>query len=152
MVRIGVDHNRIPTPVPIGHIGEIERRHAPVPIIEPESRGTAARQMPNVTGSESAVPMPMLKGVIQVKLRVVAALIVSYPLAVGMDVRRLGMTFRVLESPGWGPGGAGGRGVFYGGRSVRRGIPAANVFLPRGVCGFFFVLGKRAHGANQQCS
>jgi hypothetical protein len=79
---------------------------------------------------------------IQMEARIVPALVMSYPLAIGMNMGRVGMAFRVFETAG--RRGMlflmGGRGVFllprrrggmfHGGRSMRRSITTANVLLP----------------------
>jgi hypothetical protein len=101
---------------------------------------------------------------IQMKLRSVASLIVAYPLAIAMNMGRLGMTFLIAEVLGrrggmfFRPRGRGGmlllarRGSFDGGWSFRRDISSANVRLSAARSALFLMLGKSPYRANQQYS
>ncbi len=100
MIRIVINHDGIAAPVPIAHIRQIERRYTPIPVVEPKPVGTAAGQMPHMARPESARPTAVLERMIQVKLRGVTALVVPYPLTVGMHVGRFGVTFLIAEISG----------------------------------------------------
>jgi hypothetical protein len=89
---------------------------------------------------------------IQMKFRGISSLIVSYPLAVRVNVRRVGMTFRVFKTAS-----RAGSGMFvlpwrrrvpYRWRSLRRGITSADMFLSSFMV--FLVLRINTASANQQ--
>ena len=53
--------------------------------------------MPDMAGTEAAGEVPVRKGMIEVVVRVATASVMADPCAVLMDVRRIGMSVRVVE-------------------------------------------------------
>jgi hypothetical protein len=97
MIRIVVDYDRVGIPQPVGNIAELERRDAPVEVVEPEPRRAAALKMKHMAWSEAAREMPVFERMVQMELSVVPSSVVPNPLAVMFDMRRIGMSRLVLE-------------------------------------------------------
>lgn len=78
-------------PIPIVAVTIVKRRDAKIKAAEPEAFAITASDAPHVSAAKAAFETAMLPRMLQVKAGIVAALIVANPLAVGMDVRRLGV-------------------------------------------------------------
>src|SRR5579863_8932709 len=79
MVRIVVDDDIVRVPEPAVAVPHVIGRNAPVPVVEPESPRAAAAQMPYMARAEAAAKAAMLPGMVQMKVRVVAAGVVADP-------------------------------------------------------------------------
>jgi len=153
MVRISVYYDSVAAPIPVGDITQIEGRDAPVPVVKPEPAGATASQVPYVGRTESARKVAVLKGMVQVELRSVTTLVMTYPLTICMDVGCFGVTRLIAKTLGVLRCGVFGRGrmllLARGGRfgrglgSARWSVPAANVFLAAGGM-FALMLSERA--------
>src|SRR5271168_1537189 len=95
VIRIVINYNLIGIPQPIPAIPQIKRRDAEVEPAEPESRRSPSGQMPHMPATESARKVPVLPRMIQVVVRIVLPGIMSDPLAIRMNVRRVRMTLFV---------------------------------------------------------
>ena len=95
VIGIVVDDYLVVIPGPVGDKAQIEGRDAPVEVIEPEPAWSSASQVPDVTLSDTAVKSPMFERFIKVEIGIVAASIMTNPLAVGMNVGRFGMTWLI---------------------------------------------------------
>jgi hypothetical protein len=90
VVGVFVDDDVVGIPEPATHVGKVVRGDAPIPIVEAESIGTAAGEMPAMRRAEAAVPVAVLPGVVDVVVRVVGTAVVADPL-VAVDVWGVGM-------------------------------------------------------------
>jgi hypothetical protein len=97
VVRVLIDHDVIPAPVPIAAVANVIGRDAEIEPAEPEARRATAGKMPQVAAAESAGEMAVLPRMIEMVVRVVRTRVVSDPLAIRVDVRSLRMTGRVAE-------------------------------------------------------
>ena len=91
VVRVVINHNLIRIPNPAIHVTDIVGSHAEIESSKPEALRPAACQSPEMALADAAFKAPVFPNMIDMVMRVIAAAIVSYPLAVGMDVGRLGM-------------------------------------------------------------
>jgi hypothetical protein len=91
VIGVFVDHDRIGIPKPIVDIGVIKRSDAPVEVVEPESLPVSSLQVENVAWPEATIEMPVLKGMREMEPLVTGSGIVPYPVAVALDVRRVGV-------------------------------------------------------------
>lgn len=96
MVGILIDYDRIGVPKPIRSVTPFVRKNAEKVPAEPETPGTAAFQMEDMTRSKAECKAPVFKGMIDVKPAVVAAH-VSDPLPVFVDVWGVRMPFEIPE-------------------------------------------------------
>jgi len=108
MVGIFIDDDVVTVPKPVIAESDVECTNAEVEPAEPETIGAASTEMPNVTAAETAGEVAMLPGMIEMHTGIITAGVVADPLAVGVDVRRVGMSCLVVEVRG------------CGGRSSRR--------------------------------
>ena len=97
MVGIVINDDVVCIPEPSTAIGEVKLCNAESPIIEPEAAGTATTKTPYVAASETARETTMFKRTIQMEAWIVAALIVTNPLAIAVDVGRFGMVLAVRQ-------------------------------------------------------
>ena len=97
MVRIGVDHHLVTVPQPVVAIAIIIGGHAKIETAKPEALMSPSRQPENVAAAKPARKAPVLPGMIEVVVGVIAAGIISNPFAIGMNVRGIGMPFRVAK-------------------------------------------------------
>lgn len=95
VVGIVEDGDLVSGPVPIVAIGVISRSDAEIEASEPETRPIAAGYAPNVAAAEAAGETAMLPRMIDVVVGIIAAGVMTDPLAVGMDVRSFGMALFV---------------------------------------------------------
>ena len=100
VVGIFVDDNVIAVPEPIPAEPDVVGCDAEVETAEPEAAGTASSEMPDVAAAETAGEVTVLPGVIDMVVRIVAASVVTDPLAVGVDMRSVGMAGLVGEVRG----------------------------------------------------
>ena len=91
MIRVFVDDDVITIPEPAITEADIHRGDAEVEAAEPKATGAASRQVPDMASTEAACEAPVLLGMIEVVVRIVAPGVVADPLAVGMDVRCVGV-------------------------------------------------------------
>lgn len=97
MIGIVIDDDVIAVPEPIIAEGDIYRGYAEIEATEPESTGATSRQVPDVASTKATCEAPVLPGMIEVVVRIVAPGVVADPLAVGMDVRCVGVPALVVE-------------------------------------------------------
>jgi hypothetical protein len=91
VIRIFVDHDIIAVPVPIVDVTVIEWRDPEIESVKPKTVPVAATQVEHMAGTETACEVPVLPWMILMKTWVVAALIMSNPLIVSVNVRRVRM-------------------------------------------------------------
>jgi hypothetical protein len=99
VIGVCINHDVVAVPIPVVGIGQVEWGDAEVEAAKPEAAGIAAFQAPAVRAAEAAVEAAMLPGMIEVKTYVVAAVVVSNPFAVVVDVGGFGMALTVVEMP-----------------------------------------------------
>ncbi len=99
VVRIFVDDNLVAIPVPIPCESKVDRGDIPVPPVEPESIGTAAREVPSVGWTEAAAEATMLPRMLKMEACIITAGIMPYPVVRRIDVRRIGMAGLVAVVP-----------------------------------------------------
>ena len=97
VVGILVNHDIVAIPKPIAAVTDIERSDAEIETAEPEAAGTTAAEVPDVSAAEAAGKAAVLPGMIEVKTRVIAALIVTNPFAVRMDMGSIGVARTIVE-------------------------------------------------------
>lgn len=97
MIGILIDDDVIAVPKPVIAESDIHRGYTEVEATEPESTGAASRQVPDVAPTKATREAPVLPGMIDVVVRIVAPGVVADPLAVGMDVRRVRVPALVVE-------------------------------------------------------
>jgi len=95
VVGIFEDGDLVSGPVPIVAKGVISRSDAEIGAAEPETRPIAAGDAPNVAAAEAAGEAAVFPGMIKVIVGIIAAGVMTDPLAVGMDVRSFGMALFV---------------------------------------------------------
>src|SRR5437868_1077359 len=92
MVRVFVNDDRVRRPVPVGHVGIVERSHLEVSVVKPESLAVTSLQVKNMARSKTEREAAVFERVIYMEPAVVRPVaIMSDPLPVGVDVRSLGM-------------------------------------------------------------
>lgn len=97
MIRIVVKGDVVAIPPPVAAVAGIKGRDVEVISAEPEAAGTAAGEMPDVAAAESTFESAMFPGMLHMESGVFAAVIVSHPFAVAVDVRVFGMAFMIAE-------------------------------------------------------
>jgi len=97
VIGIFVDDDVVAAPVPAIAKANIVRSYAEIEAAEPEAAGTAASEMPNVPATESASEASVLKGMVEMIVRIVTSGVVANPFSVGMDVGRVRMTNLIVE-------------------------------------------------------
>ena len=101
VVGVLVDGDVVAVPVPVIGIGEVERRNAEIISAEPEAAWIASLTAPAVAAAEAAVKVAILPRMIDVVVNVVAAIAMSHPLTVVMNVRSFRMFVPVaVDGPG----------------------------------------------------
>jgi hypothetical protein len=97
MIRIFVDYDGIVIPVPVANVIVVKRGNAKVEIIEEEPFAISSAKMEHMPAPKAPGKAAMFPWVIKMKARIVAPLIMSHPLIIVMNVRRLGMIGLVAE-------------------------------------------------------
>jgi len=97
VVGVFVDDDVVAVPEPVTTVVQIKRSDAKEEAAKPEAARTTSPEAPTVAAAEAAGEAAVLPGVIEVEAAIIAAEIVSHPLAVAVDVRGFGMTFAVAE-------------------------------------------------------
>ena len=99
MIGIVINYDIVPVPIPITHVIVIKRCDAPIEIVKEEALAVAAAQMPDVAAPDAGGEPPLFKRTIQMKARIVAALIMADPLvALHVNMRRFRMASPVIKS------------------------------------------------------
>jgi len=98
MIGVIVDDDVVAVPEPVPTVIRIEGGDVEVESAEPEAAWTAAPEVPDVATADPAFKMAMFPGMVEVKVGVVASLVVTDPLAVAVNVRGIGMAFSVAEA------------------------------------------------------
>src|SRR5215469_9925408 len=95
MIRIVINHDRVGIPIPVGHVGIVERRDREVVSAEPETLTGAALQVerPAKTEREPAV----FEWAILVKTAVIAREVMTHPMSLVGNIRSAGMSFGLAE-------------------------------------------------------
>src|SRR6266568_7903527 len=89
MVQIIVEDDFIPKPVPIAAKSNVKLRHAPVPVIEPETLRPATANPPMMRGTKPTVKASMLPRMVQAIVGIIAPCVMPNPLIVFIHVRRI---------------------------------------------------------------
>src|SRR5450432_3507663 len=125
MIGVFVDHDVVAIPQPIVAKPDVEVGDAEVEAAEPEPAGDAAGEVPDMAAAKSAGKVAVFPGMIEVVVGIVAAGVVADPLAIGVNVRHVGMARFVAEVP-----------VFFhwmrrahGRRTAGRNVPAPSMAL-----------------------
>jgi hypothetical protein len=156
MIRIVVNHDVVAVPQPVADIIVVERRDAPVVIVEEKPLAIPAPKAPHVAAADTAGEAPMFEGAIQAKPLIIPPHVVPNPLVVpGVNVRSLRMAGSVIKRsyrpfctlfwthlrllldacrflllrPGW-------RSRPHGRRTVRRNVPASDFPAPTSLVRF----------------
>lgn len=123
MVGVFVDDDVVVIPKPVVAESDVIRGDAEVEATEPESVWASAAEMPDVATAEAAGEASVLPGMVDVVVRIVAAGVMADPLAVGVDVRGVGVSGAVVEVSvvlGW-----RGMGIPHWSRAVGRDVGGA---------------------------
>lgn len=99
MVRIVIDHDVVTGPVPAVAIRQVIRSDAKIKAAKPKTVRAPSRQVPHMRGAKSAREMPMLPRMIQMVVRIIRSRVMSNPMAVVVDMRRVGMPRSIAEVP-----------------------------------------------------
>lgn len=97
VVGIFVDHDVVAIPEPAVAVADVVGSDAEVEAAEPETIGSASGEPPDVTAAKAAGKASVFPRMIEMVVRVVAAGVMADPLAIGVDMRRVGMTGVVVE-------------------------------------------------------
>jgi len=97
MVRVFVDYDVITVPEPVATAADVKGSNAKVEAAEPESAGTASREVPDMAAAETSAKVAVLPGMVEVKSGIIASGIVPNPFAVVVHVRGFGMAFLIAE-------------------------------------------------------
>src|SRR6185437_1693125 len=126
VVGIFINHNWVRIPTPGSDEGEIRRRNAEVPIIEPEARWASSGQDVGMSPAKCAGETAMLPGMGEAIAGIPA--LVSDPSPVAVNVRRIRMAGLIVEMTRRSRLSTRLRlGVAAGSGSVRGNAPAAGV-------------------------
>src|SRR5260370_25025360 len=99
MVRIFVDHDLIPIPVPVRDDAVIVRSDVPVEIAKPEPFAVSARKHEYMLRPKAAREMPVGPRAIPGEMRIVPPGIMSHPfIGPGVHVRDIRLTFLLPSS------------------------------------------------------
>jgi len=79
MIGIVIDHNLVRVPQPTVAVTYIERRYAPVPVVEPEASRSAARQVPHMARAKPSRKVTMLERMVEMIVRIILACVVTDP-------------------------------------------------------------------------
>lgn len=99
MIGVFVEHDIVLVPEPIVAVRIIVRSDAEVCAAKKEALGPSAAEPEDVVGPQSKREASMLPRTIHTVVGIVAARIVSDPLAVFVNVGRIGMPWPIGESP-----------------------------------------------------
>ena len=97
MVGIFIDHDVVAVPVPAIHVAKIVWRDTKEKAAETEAVGSSAMEMPHVAGAEAAGETAMFPRMVEVVVRIIAAGVMSDPLAVFVNMWGIGMALAVGE-------------------------------------------------------
>ena len=97
VVRVFVDYDLVSAPVPVVAEAIVGGENVEVEAAEPEAFAIAAFDAPDVAAAETACEAAVIPGMIDMVVDVSATGVVTDPLAVGVDVRRVGVAFPVVE-------------------------------------------------------
>jgi hypothetical protein len=123
VVAVFVDDDVVVIPKPVVAESDVIRGDAEVEATEPETVWASAAEMPDVATAEAAGESSVLSGIVDVVVRIVAAGVMADPLAVGVDVRGVGVSGAVVEVSvvmGW-----RGMGIPHWSRAVGRDVGGA---------------------------
>src|SRR5579863_4137935 len=108
MVGIFIDHDIVGIPEPVVTVAKIIRRNRKIETAEPEAARTSSCQVKHMPFAEAARKSPVLKRVIEMVVRVILPGIMANPfVALGMDVRSVGVALRVTKGTSLFRSGAG---------------------------------------------
>jgi hypothetical protein len=111
VVGIFVNDNVIGVPEPVVAVADVIGSDAKVESAEPETVGAASGEPRYVAPAETSGEVAMFSGMVEVIVRIVGAAVVADPLAIGVDVRGIGMARLVVIVTGF----LGGCGMGYAG-------------------------------------
>ena len=97
MIGVLINYDRVAVPDPVRAVGRLEWGDTEIESSKPKAAGASSLQMVHVTRAEAASEVPMLPGMIQVEVRIIAARVMTHPLAVGMHMRSVWMFRHVPE-------------------------------------------------------
>jgi len=97
VIWILVENDVVGIPKPVGAVCIVVRSDRKVIAAKPEALRPAACQTPAMLRPETTGEMPVSPRAIDMVVRIIAARVVAYPLAVRMHVRRIGMALLVAE-------------------------------------------------------
>lgn len=97
VIGIVVDHNRIGVPEPIVTEGNVVWGHTEEESVEPETSRAAPGEPEDVTASDASGETTMLERMIDRIVAVAASRVMSNPVTVAIDVRRIGMSGTIAE-------------------------------------------------------
>ena len=97
VVGIVVEDDVVAIPVPVITETEIEVGDGEVEAVEPEAAGDTTFETPDMVATEAAGEVSVLPGMIEVVVGIIAAGVVADPLAVGVNVRNIGVPRFVVE-------------------------------------------------------
>ena len=100
MVGVFVNDDIVAVPEPVATEADVVGSDAKVEAAEPETIGTASRQVPDVAPAEASGEVAVLPGMVEVVVNIVMAGVVADPFAVGVNVRRVGMVSLIVEVRG----------------------------------------------------
>lgn len=126
VVRVGIEHNVVARPEPVGDVNNVDWRDFEVEPVEPETTRAATLKPPDMVLANFTGEMPILPGMVEVITRIILTRVVAYPLVVcRIDVRRRGMARPVRNgSP---LGRLRGRRMGCGRRTVSRNVAASDL-------------------------
>ena len=97
MIGVFVDDDVVVIPKPVVAESDVIRGDAEVEATEPETVWPSATEMPDVATAEAAGEAPVLPGIVDVVVRIVAAGVMADPFAVGVYVRGVGVPGAIVE-------------------------------------------------------
>lgn len=97
VIRILIENDVVGIPKPVGAVCIVVWSDGKVVAAKPEALRTAARQTPAMLRPKSTREMSVSPRAVDLVVGIVAAAIVTDPLAIGVHVRRVGMAFLVAE-------------------------------------------------------
>jgi hypothetical protein len=104
MVRIVVDHHLVLVPQPVVAVAIVIGCNTKIETAKPKTVPAPSAQAPDVFGAKAACEVPMLPRMVEVVVDISTAGIMPDPLAIGVDMRSVGMSFRVPVVTGLGGG------------------------------------------------
>jgi len=97
MVWVIIDHDLVTLPNPVAAKADIGWGDAEIEAAKPKAARTAALNPKDVARAKTATEMPMLPRVVHTEVGIIAARFMSYPFAVGVNVRNIRMSRLVVE-------------------------------------------------------